>query len=80
MRLPTAPRSNSLAYARKVGLRSGVGSYDFGGTIHVSGIGMPSAIIAQYVVCFSIDCTAHGLLSTYKPSIRMAFLIHSRLV
>jgi hypothetical protein len=43
-------------------------------------MGMPSAIIAQYDVCFSLACTDHGLLRTYRPSIRMAFLIHSRLV
>ena len=36
--------------------------------------------MAQYDVCFSIDWMAHGLLKTYRPSIRTAFLIHSRLV
>jgi hypothetical protein len=51
-----------------------------GGSIHVSGIGNPSFIIAQYVECFSIACTDQGLLNTYRPSMRRAFLIHSRLV
>ena len=60
--------------------RSAFGSYCLGGTIAVVGIGMPRRIIAQYEVCFSIDWIAHGLLNTYSPSVRIAFLIHSRLV
>lgn len=41
---------------------------------------MPRRIMAQYVVCFSIDWIAQGLLNTYNPSVRMAFLIHARLM
>ena len=41
---------------------------------------MPSRIMAQYDVCFSIDWMAHGLLNTYRPSMTTDFLIHSRLV
>ena len=36
--------------------------------------------MAQYDVCFSFDWIDHGLLNTYRPSMRTAFLIHSRLV
>jgi hypothetical protein len=51
-----------------------------GGIIHVSGMGMPRRIMAQYDVCFSMAWMAHGLLNTYRPSMITAFLIHSRLV
>ena len=64
----------------KATCRSAFGSYFFGGTIDVAGIGMPRRMIAQYEVCFSIDWIAHGLSNMYNPSVRIAFLIDSRLV
>lgn len=55
-------------------------SYSLGGSIHVSGMGMPSFIIAQYDVCFSMDWIDHGLFRTYTSSISEIFFTHSRLV